>query len=88
MTPEGTGYAFRVDGRMDGNLYGRFLMKNFKTASDTMAKPRTILYFSKTMTSWTSTRRPPSGLKIMDMMSCHGLPSLQTLTPLSNCKIT
>jgi hypothetical protein len=53
-----------------------------------MAKSRTILYFSKTMTSCTSARRPPSGLKIMDMISCHGLPSLQILIPSSNCGIT
>jgi hypothetical protein len=27
-------------------------------------------------------------LKIMDMMSCHSLPSLQTLTPLNICRVT
>jgi hypothetical protein len=78
MMWDGIGYACKIDGRMDGDLYVKILDEEVQDSIEYMAKPTAISYFSKTTTPNTSARRPQSGLKIMGMMSCYGLPSLQT----------
>lgn len=52
--------------------------KKFKAALNTMAKPRTTSFSSRIMTPSIPARKPPNGLKTINMMSCCGLHNLQT----------
>jgi transposase len=53
MTWEGVGYACKIDGLMDGDLYVKILDKTFKKVSGFLIKPRMTLSSSKIMTQHT-----------------------------------
>ena len=79
------GYACKIDGKMDGALYVQILEDKLQASIDFFKKTKTTLSSNKIMTPSTGARRPPSGSKTMNMMSCYGLHSLRTSTPLSTC---
>jgi hypothetical protein len=88
MLWEGVGYACKIDGRMDGELYVKILQDELQEASFTTTKPRTTSSFSKITTPSTLAIRPETGFKIMTSMSCYGQHTLQTSIPLSTSGIT
>jgi hypothetical protein len=87
VTWEGTGYACKIDGRMDGDLYAKILDEELQNSIRYYGKTKDNIIFQQDNDP-KHTQEGLSGLKIMDMMSCHSLPSLQTLTPLNICRVT
>src|SRR4051812_9451121 len=70
--------AARLMERWMGSFTPRSCRMNSRKALPTMAKTTPVSSFSKTMTLNTSARRPPLGLKTMDLKSYHGQHSLLT----------
>ena len=59
MLCEGVGYAFKIDGGMDGELYTKILEDELQENLAFYGKDPSASSFSKIMTQSISARRPP-----------------------------
>ena len=85
MLWDGVGYACKIDGKMDGELYANILEDEFQASLAFFNENPRASSSSRTMTPSTRPKRPPLGLKTMNQGFYHGLHNLQTLIPLNNC---
>ena len=80
MLWNGVGYACKIDGKMDADLYVSILNDDLQAS---LAKPLLTLSFSKIMTSNALAGRPNLGFKTMILKFFYGLLNNQTLIPLN-----
>ena len=88
MLWEGVGYACKINGRMDGELYTKILEDELQESLAFYDKALSALSFSKIIIQSISVRGPLFGLKSMDSRFFYGQLSLQILIPLSTCGIS
>ena len=81
MMWEGPGYACKIDGRMDGDLYIKILEDELQDSLEysIMVKALLISSFSRIMTPSTPAKRPRTGFNPMVSRFCHGQHSLLIL---------
>jgi hypothetical protein len=79
----GVGYATKINGRMDGDLYMAIMDDSFSKPLNITTNQWTTSFSNRTMTPRTPARRSRSGSKTMALQSSSGLHSLQTSTPLN-----
>jgi hypothetical protein len=84
MTWEGTGYACKIDGKMDGDLYVKILDQELQDSIKYYGKTKNNIIFQQDNDPKHTCKRAFKWFKDHG----HGLPSLQTLTPLNTCGIT
>ena len=88
MMWEVVGYACRIDGRMDGDLYIKILDEEFQESIKFYHKTKDDIIFQQDNDPKHTCKTPPPGSKTIIMKSYHGLHSLQILMLLNICGVT
>ena len=78
MLGKGVGYACKIDGRMDGDIYINILEVDLQSSLYFMTRPPVASSSSRIMIPNTLARRPKIGSKTMIWKSYYDLRNLQT----------
>ena len=78
MAWDRVGYATRIEGKMDADLFVSIMEDELQQTLELWVKLLMMWYFSRIMTPNTPAKRPKSGLKTMISLFSSGLHSLQT----------
>ena len=77
------GYACKIDGRMDGDLFIQILDNELQKTLTHYGKTPQDIIFQQDNDPKHTCKRPMNGSKIMDSLFYNGLHSLQTLIQLN-----
>jgi len=83
MLWDGVGFACKIDGRMDGDLYIKILEEGLQASINYFGKSPGDVIFQQDMTQNIPTRKPRIGFKTIVSRFSHGQHSLQTSIPLN-----
>ena len=83
MTWEGVGYACKIDGNMEGDLYVQILDEELQESIKFYNKTKDDIIFQQDNDPSTLAKRPNNGFKIMNIKLWTGLHNFQTLAPLN-----
>src|SRR5258705_12527614 len=78
MTWEGPGFAVKIDGRMNGDLFIKILYEDLMASLDYYDKNAVDIIFQQDNEPKHTFKKPKNGSKHMESHSSHGLHSPQT----------
>ena len=88
MLWDGVGYACKIDGMMDGELYTKILEDELKESLNYYGKDPSSIIFQQDNDPKHKSKVAPLGLKIRGLKSSHGQHNLQTSIQLNISGLT